>query len=111
MTIWWECFTGKNHTVASLTTLATADADVQFIWSVVSDFEEEDDMFSQHLLTCIVQEILRGHSFRSCYMENYKVMSSAQTKGKKSLRKELKRSASTSKEERSEDDAGEEKKA
>ena len=98
-----ECFAGEERSVASLTATATADSDIQFIWSEINNIEDEYHHLAQCLLTSIVQEwiILRGHSLRNRFMENYKVLSMTKAKqGKKSLRKELKRNESSSKEEK-----------
>lgn len=96
-----KCFKGEEHSVADLTATATKDSDIQFIWSIISSMEDADEQAAQHLLTSIVDQwiVLRGHSLRNRFMENYKVLC-AQTKAmKRSLRKELQRSESTSKEE------------
>lgn len=78
----------KMSVVASLTSLTTADSDVQYIWSVISTRSEH----TQGLLAAIIQEwiILRGHSLRNSFMEQYKRLV-GETKREKSLRKELKR--------------------
>lgn len=88
-----ESFAGEKQSVAELTASTVKVYNIQFIWSVVSNMEEDDDeVQAQHLLSCIVEEwiVLRGHSLCNHYMEQYK-RAVEETK-KKSLRKELKRS-------------------
>lgn len=81
---------GEKKTVAELTAATVEDVDIRFIWSVVSNFEEEESEHAQYLLSRIVQEwvVLRGHSLCGHYIEEYK-RAVDETK-KKSLRKELK---------------------
>ena len=80
-----------------MTSAVASDSDIQFVWSIVSNMEDEDDLISQQLLASILKEwvVLRGHSICSHFMEEYKLLH-AQTK-KKSLRRELKRKEATSK--------------
>lgn len=97
-----ECFEGHQHSISALTSVAIKDPDVQYIWSVLSDMDDEDDVHAQCLLKSIIEEwiTLRGHSLRNHFMEEYKLLS-LQTKAKKrSLRKELKRSESSSKQQK-----------
>ena len=81
-----------------MTSAVASDSDIQFVWSIVSNMEDEDDLISQQLLASILKEwvVLRGHSICSHFMEEYKRLH-AQTKKKKSLRRELKRKEATSK--------------
>ena len=51
-----ECFAGEERSVASLTATATADSDIQFIWSEINNIEDEYHHLAQCLLTSIVQE-------------------------------------------------------
>ena len=56
-------------------------------------------MLSSYLLKSIVEEwtTLRGHSLCNRIIERYKVVSAEETKKKKSLRKELKRTEEATK--------------
>ena len=71
---------------------AMEDEDILYLWSIIADGFVE-------LLKVMVQEwiILRGHSLRSHFMEVHKKATKEATKGKKSLRKELRRSRAAEK--------------
>ena len=81
---------GQKKSVADLTLATMEDVDyIQFIWSVVSNLEEEEE--AKELLSHIVREwvVLRGHSLCSCIIEKYK--RAMDELKKKSLRREMKR--------------------
>ena len=42
-----KCFAGEKQSVANLTVLIAQDFDIQFIWSIVSNMEEEEDDHAQ----------------------------------------------------------------
>ena len=76
----------QQQSEASLTVVVASDSDIQFVWSVVTHTEDEDNQISQQLLTSILKEwvVLRGHSLCNEFMEKYKRLH-AQTKEKKSF--------------------------
>ena len=80
---------GQKQSVSELTAVTMEDVDVQFVWSMVSNLEEEEE--AKELLSHIVKEwiVLRGHSLCSCIVDKYK--RAMDELKKKSLRKELKR--------------------
>ena len=83
----------SDRSVATIVTFTVGDADIQFIWSllVTNALTAEE---SEKLLIVVVQEWLNlhGHSLCSMFVETFKqVNKKNKGKGKKSLRKELKR--------------------
>ena len=68
------------------------DCDVQFYWSLLS-VDIRDDKDSLELLRRVVELWLtiRGYSMSKMWMENYKCTVNTTTKGKKGLRKDLKK--------------------
>ena len=68
------------------------DCDVQFYWSLLS-VDIRDDKDSLELLRRVVELWLtiRGYSMSKMWMENYKCAVNTTTKGKKGLRKDLKK--------------------
>ena len=82
----------------------TNDGDVQFFWCcVMSTISEE---CAQELLQLLVELLvtIRGFSLAAAYMEEYKMSKQEHTKGKKGLRRELKRSEATTDKEAEHDD-------
>ena len=69
----------------------TNDGDVQFHWCCLMSTVTEE--CAQELLKVLVQLLvtIRGFSLAAAYMEEYKMSKQQTTKGKKGLRKELKR--------------------
>ena len=61
-----KCFAGEKKSVADLVTSTTENFDMQFIWSVVSNMEEEEDNKHSNCLpkAIIVEQwiALHGHS-------------------------------------------------
>ena len=74
----------------SLQQKITKDEDVQFYWSMVSVYIE-DETASSELLQSIVElwVKIRGFSITSAWMEQYKHASQKVTKAQKGLRKQL----------------------
>ena len=85
-----KLLSGQKKSVSELTLITMEDVDIQFIWSVVSNLEEEEAA-AKELLSHIVREwvVLRGHSLCSCIIEKYK--RAMDELKKKSLRREMKR--------------------
>ena len=87
-----KCIAGEQVSLSVMIDSAMEDEDILYLWSIIADGFVE-------LLKVMVQEwiILRGHSLRSHFMEVHKKATKEATKGKKSLRKELRRSRAAEK--------------
>ena len=83
----------SERSAATIMTFTVGDGDIQFIWSLIVNNALTAEE-SESLLTVVVQEWmnLRGHSMCSMFVETFKQANKKdKRKGKKSLRKELKR--------------------
>lgn len=80
-----------NVPIEDIKQAAIEDADILFIWSIIAVYLPQDS--AQGLLSKIIEEwiVVRGHSVGKKWMDAHKKEKASGTKGKKSLRKELRK--------------------